>query len=601
MRSRLLTALLSIVLTSTAFGGYSDHPLTAQQGAGGGGFGGGGIGGGGMGGGGMRAGDEQLQEVFPQRQNGDVTDRERWEFKSMILTPGDRVEWKVSGKKGQTVFLTVTSTVFDPALAILDKNDKQLAFNDDQQDGDQSPYLSFYFPDDAEYKIIVKNYHSTAGGAFKLFSWFTPTISLNLGRTSQPLKSLPFESEAGEQIYRIQAKKGTIYGVEAPLFTSQFIRNFSFFIRLIGPTGLAKQDYEILPFPGQHLVFEAKADGDYFIGYSRWYGGAGTEDRLNLTTNLVNAKIVPVKQQSDTSVSLEPHEFALVQFPVNNKDIVRTRVMSSGFCEQFVHLRPKDLSPGETRRPMNDDGFRAFPALLSSGDDVVRLFGDKGDVRVMLHTDEKPSVVHVQCTNELPDLKDGGSASEVQLGQSQFHIVQVEKGETLTLSATGTTLEPDLTMVSSSGQANKYLDRQTHHPVAKLHFTEKERYLLVSGAAGGGGAGVMSIHLQRAHPKQISVGQVIKGDPSDQVMNNFSITLAKGQCYQLLVQGPNYELEVTDSDGKDLPIEANGTLRGVRFIYFTPTNGGLCRIRLPEIGPETIFKIVPVTPPSVGN
>ena len=594
MRSRLVSTLLFIVLTAIAFGHHIDHPVATQQG------GGGGFGGGGMGGGGMRASDVEQQDVFPLRQNGDVTDRERWDSKSMILTPGDRVEWKVSGKKGQTVFLTVTSTVFDPALAILDKNDKQLAFNDDQQDGDQSPYLSFYFPDDEEYKIIVKNYHSTAGGSFKLFSWFAPTINLGNGYVSQPLKGLPLEFQAEEQIYRIHATKGTIYGIDSPQFTSQFMRNYSYFVRLIGPSGLAKQDFEILPFPGQHLVFEAKADGDYFIGYARWYGSPGTEDRISLITNLSNTKVVPIKQESTTTLKLEPHEFAFFQFPVAKKDIVRTKVTTSSPCSQFVHLRPKDSMPGEARKPMNDDGFRAFPALLSSGDDVVRLFGDKGDVRIMVHTDNKPSEVHIVCTNVLPELKDGASVSDVQLGQSEFHILQVEKGETLTLSATGTKLEPDLTMISSEGQATKYLDRLAHHPVAKLHFTDKERYLLVSGAAGGGGAGVMSIRLQRAHAKSIVMGQVIKGDPSDQVMNNFSIPLLKDQYYQVLIQGPSFEVEINDGDGKDLQIEANGTLRGVRFIYFKPSVGGACRIRLPEIGPDTVFKIIPVTPPTVG-
>jgi hypothetical protein len=91
-----------------------------------------------------------------------------WTNRSAILTPGDRVEFKLKVKKGDTIFAGVTSDAFDPALSLVNAKGDVIAKNDDRVDGDQSPFLACRFPEAGEYTLKVLSYHSVSGGMFNL-------------------------------------------------------------------------------------------------------------------------------------------------------------------------------------------------------------------------------------------------------------------------------------------------------------------------------------------------------------------------------------------------------------------------------------------------
>jgi hypothetical protein len=103
-----------------------------QQG-GGGGFGGGGFGGG----------------IAGEIKNGEEVTQK------LILTPGQPSEWELDIKSGDTIFVTVTTTNFDPEAQIVDAEGNVLAENDDIVLGDQRSRLVYTFDKEGKYKILV--------------------------------------------------------------------------------------------------------------------------------------------------------------------------------------------------------------------------------------------------------------------------------------------------------------------------------------------------------------------------------------------------------------------------------------------------------------
>src|SRR5262249_48652125 len=110
--------------------------------------GGGGFGGGGGGFGGGRMGNIENKDVL-------VT--------TSILSPGDTNEFPLQARDGETIIVSVTSTVFDPVAQVVDDKRKVIAENDDVRPGDQNSLLLVHFEKGGSYKVLVKA--AKAGGA----------------------------------------------------------------------------------------------------------------------------------------------------------------------------------------------------------------------------------------------------------------------------------------------------------------------------------------------------------------------------------------------------------------------------------------------------
>ncbi len=124
----------------------------------------------------------------------------------LILTPGEKGEWLVEAKAGETVIATAKSTVFDPALEIVDEAGKILASNDDEEPGIQNPRLAYRFSAAGRYRIWVKGYKSAAGGPFEL------TIRRFVSTSLDSSKPAPIIlDEKGTHWLHVSGKKGTSF------------------------------------------------------------------------------------------------------------------------------------------------------------------------------------------------------------------------------------------------------------------------------------------------------------------------------------------------------------------------------------------------------
>nr|HMS56191.1 hypothetical protein [Fimbriimonadaceae bacterium] len=157
---RTLLAVATTILTQTVLaqgsaGGYGQNQ--------GGGFGQGGGGFGGLEGGRSGAPADKAKGFADADRN-----LVHWESKDAILSPGDRVEFKLKFEADETLVCSVTSDAFDPAISVEDGKGKVLAKNDDRQEGNQSPLVIHRFGTAGEFVVKVISYGKTSGGKFTL-------------------------------------------------------------------------------------------------------------------------------------------------------------------------------------------------------------------------------------------------------------------------------------------------------------------------------------------------------------------------------------------------------------------------------------------------
>jgi hypothetical protein len=69
---------------------------------------------------------------------------------------------------GDRLTITVTSTAFDPMVAVIAPDGSTLAENDDGEDGTTNAALTLTIPQSDRYTVRVRNFGQTTGGSFQL-------------------------------------------------------------------------------------------------------------------------------------------------------------------------------------------------------------------------------------------------------------------------------------------------------------------------------------------------------------------------------------------------------------------------------------------------
>ncbi|WP_199300218.1 PPC domain-containing protein [Trichocoleus sp. FACHB-262] len=77
-------------------------------------------------------------------------------------------DYVITCKAGEQITITVTSTTFDPMLAVISPDGSTLAENDDAEDGTTNAALAVTIPQSDRYTIRVQNFGQTTGGSFQL-------------------------------------------------------------------------------------------------------------------------------------------------------------------------------------------------------------------------------------------------------------------------------------------------------------------------------------------------------------------------------------------------------------------------------------------------
>ncbi len=562
------------------------------QGVGGYAGGGGGLGGGGGG----RFGDSTGVQAHPEDDGGE--DGKLYESRTAILTPGDRVEYKLKVEEGETLFAGAASEAFDPALSIENATGKVLAKNDDREDGDQSPFLAFRFPESGTYTLKVLSYKQAAGGKFTLKLRTFTASNASIGRSIHDF------SEAHDLSHRvdvrISAKKGIVYDLRSapagPNGTPSFVR-------LIGPTGVERSDIDRVVTPDGGPVFEAMADGDYYAEY-RVYGPT------RFSTVLTEVPVTRTKVDAEATVELAPGALALVKFPVDAKQFVRSTLLGEAFTHSMSAPIGPGVSDGSDYRS-NDPAFGYAPPwtyfLLDrdSNRDVVRIYRAAGDATFAIRsTATKVERVILRNTTALSTWKAGETISDrLDVGEIRLYRLDSASSELMRVAAESPTFRPRLDIFRLDGALANTLPYRTKHTAADdLYFPKADTFLVRLSCEGYGGSGEYRLRRDTPEPSSYVLGLTGKIAFDGTNFGLYAVTLEAGKRYQLRTDGtvPGLRTDLLDADGVFLRSQAV-FLDQVRVEYFVPTRSGIHRLWLRGASGAVRFRLEFYPTPTLGD
>lgn len=552
--------------------------------------------GGGFGGGSSSGNFRNRQnEIFPSRQGDSIENAYLWNSQSMILTQGDKVEWKLSGKKGQTLFAFVTSDVFDAALSVVDPDGKVLVENDDQREGDQSPFISFHFPDDREYKITVKNYRSTAGGRFKLYSRFLPSIDLKMGdnlvsnETIQGLK----DAERGG-VLRLSCQKGQSYSVMKPRSVDGASVEYGSPWQLVGPTGVVSQDMFLYDSYNRDFVFEAKSTGDYYLIFTE-------SPPVNSVIRVGQVNVIETTKDSQKKIAIKPFEFVVVKFPIEMGDILHRNYEFDGAYAVKTSFLPNKNDEETSPAALTDEQSFTYLPDQSKQLEKISLENQSGQLYVVANSvDQKGTSFKISTSTQMPSLPVGSPLNaRLKIGQTDGYVLNGKKGDVFRMEGSADGLELTYTLFRVHAPPMVFIDRTKHVPNAILTLDQDMRFLVTISSAGQGGSGSYNLRTVKAEPKAVVLGKVEHGDPGEIVQNNFSIDLESTTYYLFTLEGKDTSILLLDEDGDEIPFVNQAQFDNTRTFSFKSEKKGKYRLRLFQAPKEVKFKIDKQVPPKL--
>lgn len=570
-------ATISLAIAQGSASGYGQG-----GGQGGGGFGGGGFEGGFGGNSGAASSEYISDEDAAKGKVKSGTENlpgHQWDQKSAILTPGDKYELKIEGKKGEVVMAAVTSDAFDPALEMVDEKKVVLAKNDDREDGEQSPFLIVRFPADGTYKLNVMSYRSVSGGKFNLkMRRFIPS---DAGFSKQDLSGVAFrEGQYGRQEFglRVQMKAGQIYDLTIPKISGDRYTAYSQWVSITGPTGVTANDYEQLEH-GSGTVIAAKISGDYYLEFA-------TQSALNVSTDFREVTIEKLGKSEEKTLAFKDMELKIVEFDVLPEQIVRT-ILNAPYM-----LSSKVVAPtGAVRRNNSGSGGYGdndqFSWYLPNRDnelDAIRIFHGKGVCRFLLRS-QLPTALKATISNSqsLPSWEIGKPQNgQLAIGEAKLFLLNPQKSELMRVLATAEHFQPKIEIFRMNGDlANTLMDRRNHRASDDLYFPDNTPFIVRLSCDGDGGSG--NFALSRTPPSLITykLGVKTQIDLRPDTFSMYSVELEAGKRYQMLYSNKSgfIRTDLLDETGEFL-YSGTTIFDDIVVQYFTPKRTGKHRLWL---------------------
>lgn len=571
----------------------------AQGSAAGAGFGGGGGRAGGYGGGlggagGGRFADSAEPFLHPE---DDTNDGRLYETRTAILTPGDRVEYKLTVEKSATLFAGATSDAFDPALSIEDASGHVLAKNDDRAEGDQAPFVAFRFPAAGSYTLKVLSYKQAAGGKFTLKMRTFVASDATIGTS---VHEFPAGVSAEHRVdLRIAAKKGIVYDLSA-LRPAGPPGGVPSFVRVIGPSGVETSDFDRIATADGAPVFQAKVDGDFYVEY-RAYGPVRFESQFR------EVPLMRGQPVGEVTAELAPFALVLIEFPIEARQIVRTALDGGPFAYRMTAPDAKGFpeSGYQTDTTYGNTPSWAFFQLERDSDrDVVRIFRTAGVARLAIRSTSRESGrVTVRSSTTIPTWVSGRSEKgTLKIGEIRLLLLPSENAELMRVAATSPTFQPRLDIFRLDGTlANFLMDRNKHTAADDLYFPKSDTFLVRLSCDGYGGSGEFDLRRDVPKPLPYPLGSLGNLTFDGANFGLYAVNLEAGKRYELITDDPHEGLRT------DLIDDEGGFLYGqvvpfgrVRVQYFQPTKTGSYRLWLRGAPGTVKFRLSPYAPPILG-
>jgi hypothetical protein len=519
-----------------------------------------------QGGGGGFGSSTSQGEVFPGSDSSGTSELGTFEKKSLLLTSGDKVTVTISAKKGQLLFVKIESDIFDAALEILSPTGMSLAKNDDQYEGEQAPFIALPLVEDGDYKVVVNNYRSNAGGPFRLYTKTSPFVELKQG-----LNSLKMPGEAldntGELNLVANFEKGKFYYFSGANPGTAVFRSLA---RLIGPTGAKNLDFEEYQISSSYKVYEAKQSGRFI---ARMQGISNVEKS---EVRFHEIDVIELDQEVKLVKTLQPFQAVLMKAQVLPGMI------------QYSKLEPpsKFLSrilPPSVISLTNDASYRALPnstkgiwlpTKISSHYEGYRYFGKEGEQKhFVISQSSEPSVFalnqNLSCQSLEQDEKIQGT---LERGQGNCYTLRGKQGDVVRLDLISDDFEPQMDLVDKRVTLITAVNWVSHRPYSILVFEKDESCLIRVMSVGGGGRGKYELVTTSEKPIKCVVGSQVEVNVSPFGVSRFEVDLKKDEVYKLKIKNIDWSSVIYD-DGMMLMTQYL-VFEGVGFQFLKPQKTG---------------------------
>ncbi len=391
---------------------------------------------------------------------------------------------------------------------------------------------------------------------------------------------------------RIHAKKGDIFDVWQVVHRTDRDPQRGYvaeMLRPIGPTGVAENDLRMIDAPGGHSVFEAVADGDYYVELSPGMPPS-PDGKLVFHTEVRKVETIAAKPTDDQTFTIEPSELKLLEFPVKPDQIVRTSI--AGPVQFSVTGPVGKVTDGQSAGAGPDqEGYGNtacctwFKPNIDNNQDVIRGFHGDGAVRVAIRSNN-PSTAKAAFKNResLPEWQDGVPVRDkLNIGDSRLFLLKSTKSELMRVNARADQFVVRLDIFRMNGELANSLSNRTSRSVGDdLYFPEPGTFLVRLSCEGNGGSGEFEMKRETPKPVAYKLGSVqtmtLKGDD----FGLYSVNLEEGKTYRFMVDNPRggwLSIDLVDDDGQFLTSQRIG-FDTVTVHYFRPTRSGRHRLWL---------------------
>jgi hypothetical protein len=508
------------------------------------------------------------------------------EIKS-VLTPGEFSQFPLKLKAGQVVIGEARSDDFDPALEIVDANNKTLAFNDDRYPGDQRPLLFWRCEEDGDYQLHVRCFHDKTGGQFFVRFNIYNSVDLSSGQKVEA------EIDAHEPILlRVPMKAGQIKEVlnESGGDHKYLALNFN---RVIAPGGCPDLNLSqsIRPISGNYVLMAA-ADGDYYY--------VETPDGSNDPRGKIHVwarELIPgtFVKDGDSFVSTAPTKIPAVwELPVRAGAFIRASMLDLDIDCVFVasevpNISKVDLSKPETNpfipRPdhqTSDLGpvFDQLPAR--AGDSRGMVLRINRDAKIWFasngagHDDKRFTLRVSPAASSFPE--DTASKGILRVANTDYWDFDAQAGDVLSLNSstvgfTGTVIVRDPEMAEVR-HADAPLDQNSES--WRMIVQKPGRYVVAISCVGDGGSGDYSLSRKVLHAQPISHGSPAKGDVGEGQIQVWKFTATPDKPLFIHWNSSNwsYDVDVYDDKGNPASFQRDSVDEHNRF--------GILRVTKPQ-------------------
>lgn len=524
-----------------------------------------------------------------------------WMQKAMVLSPGDKVEWKIDAKAGQILMAKADSDAFDPAIVVEDPKGKVLIQNDDREEGDQSPFIIVRCPADGVYKLRVVSFRNNAGGRFNMRMRQFYAQDIQPGETKTPNMLVERVDDGRVAIWtRYRAKKGEVIAMQTMFFANEGCGLRS----VIGPTG-TPADATDVPLPGQDRAFRANQDGDY---YAEWHASGPKSGEVRTTISLVTQ----LKGTNDErrEIKLQPHERAIVEIPFTAGVPTRTTLTYPDEAVQYAYFVPSGRKDSPIDTAETDGSWWTTQTLatfrLKNGDhkDLIRIFKREGTAIVgLVNSSDKPQTFAYANTTKLDSWTNGPVVTDkLGIAESKYYILDSSKSDLKKVWTKTSAFEMQLDIFNMQGDlANSMIDLKNHSPSDDLYFPNAGKFLVRISCVGNGGSGEFQLRQDSTLPTAYASAAPGTVKLTGENFGLYAVELKKGVRYEVVLEDQDSacSVDLLDDEGTFL---SSPTIRfgAMRAFYFTPVRDGRHRLWIRGRPGDYKFVLRPHADPKIG-